>query len=64
MNPMIKLSRVDFFITAINESLNADLVITCNDVKVALTSLFSAYEKKILPTKHDFHHHFYTFYFN
>ena len=65
MDPMIKLSSVDFFINSINENLYEDLSITDNGVKVALTSLYGAYEKKIYHTMHDFHHHhFYTFYFN
>ena len=40
MNPMIKLSGVEFFITAINELLNANLTIIDNNFKLAVTTLY------------------------
>ena len=46
MDPEIKLSYVESFITAINVLLNVNLSITGDDVKVAVTALCNAYETK------------------
>ena len=46
MNPRIKLSGLKFLITTINEFLNVDIAIICNDVKLDLMTLFTACETK------------------
>ena len=46
MDPRLQLKGVQYFIDTINELLKSNLIITGNDVKLAVTNLYNLYEMK------------------